>query len=337
MSRCGAVSHRSVVIAAFAAAVAAGAACTRPSRVPAALTDEEFRNALTAGSEAAGEFVHAENLISNETHFPDMVRLLGSVGGVYLGVGPEQNFSYIAGVRPEMAFIVDIRQANRDLHLLYKALFEISDDRVEFVGHLFSRELARGLPPSVSAEDLFAALDAAEPSPARCESTVTLVGDRLRDVHRLELTPADYESVASQLRTFCSRGPGIRYQTGDLIGPSYRELMTATDLLHRPRSYLADEEAFAFVKDMQARNLIVPLVGDFAGSGALAAAASFAREHGAPIRVFYGSNVEVYLSREQTVRFCRNLALLPIDSRSWFVGNKGMRTFRSKLDACPAE
>jgi hypothetical protein len=147
MSRRGAASHRSVVVAAFAAAVAAGAACARPSRIPAALTDDEFRHALTAWSEPSGAFVHAGNLVSNETHFPDMIRLLGSTGGVYVGVGPEQNFSYIAGLRPEIAFIVDIRKENRDLHLLYKALFEVSGDRAEFLARLFSRERPAGPTP----------------------------------------------------------------------------------------------------------------------------------------------------------------------------------------------
>src|SRR5688572_8054119 len=121
-----AASHCAVLIAAFITALTAAAACTRASRLPAALTDDQFRNAMAAWSEPAGEFVHAGNLVSNETHFPDMIRLLGSTGGVYIGVGPEQNFSYIAGLRPEIAFIVDIRKENRDLHLLYKALFEVS-------------------------------------------------------------------------------------------------------------------------------------------------------------------------------------------------------------------
>ena len=54
-------------------------------------------------------------------------------GGVYLGVGPEQNFTYIAAIRPKIAFITDIRRGNLQLHLMYKALFELSADRAEFV------------------------------------------------------------------------------------------------------------------------------------------------------------------------------------------------------------
>jgi hypothetical protein len=336
MSHRTASSRRSVAIVAFVATVAAGAACSRPSRVPQALTDDEFRTALTAWSEPAGEFVHAGNLVSNETHFPDMIRLLGTTRGVYIGVGPEQNFSYIAGVQPEIAFIVDIRKENRDLHLLYKALFEVSGDRAEFLARLFSRERPAGLGTSASVAELFAAIAAAPSSSARCEADVRVVAERL-DARRLQLTAADHESIAFLLRTFCARGPAIRYETGDLTGPTYGDLMGAVDLLRRPRSYLASEDAFAYVKDLHARNLIVPLIGDFAGPRALAAVGEFARRHEATVRVFYGSNVEVYLSREQSARFCRTLSGLPHDSGSWFIGNKGMRTFQSKLEGCPSE
>ena len=96
-------------------------------------------------SEPAGDFARPDNLVSNETHVAEMVRLLRPRGGVYIGVGPEQNFSYIAEIQPAMAFVVDIRRENRDLHLLYKALFELSVDRADFVSRLFSRQATRPL------------------------------------------------------------------------------------------------------------------------------------------------------------------------------------------------
>ena len=64
---------------------------------------------------------------------------------VYLGVGPEQNFTYIAALKPAMVFIVDVRRGNLQLHLMYKALFELSADRADFVARLFSKERPAGL------------------------------------------------------------------------------------------------------------------------------------------------------------------------------------------------
>jgi hypothetical protein len=75
-------------------------------------------------------------------------------------------------------------------------------------------------------------------------------------------------------------------------------------------------------------------VGDFAGAHTLRRVGEFLRAHGGRVRVFYGSNVEVYLSRERGAIFCATLAALPQDARSWFIGNKGMRPLRTKVADC---
>ena len=60
-------------------------------------------------------------------------------GGVYLGVGPEQNFTYMAAIRPAMAFILDIRRQAVMQHLMFKAVFESSADRADFISLLFAK------------------------------------------------------------------------------------------------------------------------------------------------------------------------------------------------------
>lgn len=85
----------------------------------------------------------------------------------------------------------------------------------------------------------------------------------------------------------------------DAVGPSYRALMTATDARGVGRSYLASEDAFAFVKDLQVRNLLVPVVGDFGGPDAIRGVGDYIRQQGSVVSAFYSSNVEVYLSKEQ--------------------------------------
>ena len=79
------------------------------------------------------------------------------------------------------------------------------------------------------------------------------------------------------------------------------------------RSYLATEDAFAFVKDLHARNLIVPVVGDFGGPSAIKGVGDYIRQQGSVVSAFYGSNVEVYLTNQQMAAFCANLAALPYD------------------------
>src|SRR5256885_8329028 len=99
--------------------------------LPARLDDREFWRIIEDFSEPNGYF-RSDNLLSNENAFQHVVPALQSAlpaDGVYLGVGPEQNFTYIAALKPRLAFIVDIRRGNMDLQLLYKAFMELSRDR----------------------------------------------------------------------------------------------------------------------------------------------------------------------------------------------------------------
>jgi hypothetical protein len=324
-----------------AAVVAAQLACsgTASSTVPGALGDNDFWLISAVFSEPAGEFTHSENLLSNERNIAGLSRMLDSRGGVYVGVGPEQNFSYIAALRPSVAFITDIREENRSLHFMYKALFELSDDRAAFLSRLFSREPLHGVDRSSSVEDLFAALDGAKPRDDLYQANVDAVRDRLVDRHRGPLSDSALAWIAHALGAFRAQGPDIHYvpsSPSEPRTPSYRTLMTARDLTGVARSYLASEEAFAFVKDLQSKNLIVPLVGDFAGPHTLRRIGEYARSHRTIVTVFYASNVEVYLTRQRTARFCSNLAALPHDSRSWFIGSKRMEPLTSKLKSCAA-
>src|SRR5207253_638408 len=57
-------------------------------------------------SEPEGTF-DTDNLISNERAYLEVIPTLASrgvSGGAYIGVGPDQNFSYIARIRPEVAY-----------------------------------------------------------------------------------------------------------------------------------------------------------------------------------------------------------------------------------------
>src|SRR5262245_61592593 len=131
---------------------------------PPQLSDAEFWKVATESSEEDGVF-RSDNLLSNETTFQYIIPELlttAKQGRVYMGVGPEQNFTYIAALKPSMAFIIDIRHGNFDVQLLYKALFELSKDRVDFVSRLFSRKRPDGLSAQSNVNDIFNALLKAE-------------------------------------------------------------------------------------------------------------------------------------------------------------------------------
>lgn len=320
----------------LSAALLSTSACQR-STLPPALTDNEFWTLSEALSEPTGSFNVSDNLVSNEPLFAENVRRLRPLGGVYIGVGPEQNFSYIARLRPTMAFIVDIRRENRDLHLFYKALFEVSTDRIDFVSRLFSRARPATLVPSAGVDDLFAAYAAVRPSPDVYKQTATLIRQRLLETHRLPLSPEDLDWIDHVFKAFFTDGPDIQFwgdRRGGDVRPTYRELMTARDYAGNTRSFLATEDAFRFVKDLQGRNLVVPVIGDFGGPNAIRQVGDYVRKRNDVISAFYASNVAVYLTNDQTRAFCRNLATLPAAGNAWFIESKGMRTLASKLRAC---
>ena len=160
------VARRSVLLVAFATLVAVPA--RGQSTIPNQLTDREFWQFVNDVSEPGG-FFRSDNFLSNEMGFlypiPELKRTT-KTGGFYLGVGPEQNFTYIAALQPKMAVLFDIRRQMMVHHLMYKALFELSADRAEFLSKLFSRPRPSGLDTATNAVALFNAFIEAVPDSA---------------------------------------------------------------------------------------------------------------------------------------------------------------------------
>ena len=289
------------------------------------LTNQEFWALMTSLSEPAGNF-RSDNLVSNEIKFqwviPELVRRV-KPGGVYIGVGPEQNFTYIAALKSRIAFIVDVRRGNADLHLMYKALFELSADRADFVSKLLSRPRPEGLTSKSTATEIFGAFSTVDPSEQMLNATLASIRHQLTTVHRFALAGDDLMQIEVIYRVFFLAGTKIQYSPygsfGGTTQPTYAELMAATDETGEPRSFLANEATFAFIKDLEQRNAVVPLVGDFAGPKTLRAIGNYARRRQATISAFYVSNVEEYLQGPASRAFCANVSSLPRGEQSVFI------------------
>jgi hypothetical protein len=302
---------------------------SRPSAeaLPQRLDDRTFWTLVTEFSEPNG-FFRSDILVSNEMvaqHvIPTLQQMLGPVSA-YVGVGPDQNFTYIAALKPRIAFIVDIRRQNLLLHLMYKALIELSPTREEFLSRLFSRPPPPRIATNDSAEALLAAFQEVEPDPVAFERNRAEIYDHLQHTHGFTLSRTDLGLIDYVYRAFYSAGPEIRYSYGRGAGwqpfPTYHDLMVADDGQGVRRSYIASEELYQALRDMQERNLIVPLVGDFAGPKALRSVARYLDLHHATVSVFYTSNVEQYLFRPSDAwqRFYDNVGALPITGRSTFI------------------
>jgi hypothetical protein len=112
-------------------------------------------------------------------------------------------------------------------------------------------------------------------------------------------------------------GRGLNYVT-------YANLMTADDGTGLNRSYLANEENFNVLKNLETKNLLVPVVGDFGGPKAIREVGKYLKSIDAMVSTFYLSNVEQYLGQDgKTGAFLSNVATLPIDDSSRFIRSGG--------------
>lgn len=304
--------------------------------VPERLDDSTFWRTVTELSEPNGYF-RSDNFVSNEGELqyviPELQRRVPA-GRAYVGVGPEQNLTYISALAPSMVFIVDIRRQNLVHHLMFKALMETSPDRVTYVSRLLSRPAPPGLDTLASVVDIFNAMMLAPPDTAMYRRTLREVGLHLTESHGFALSDEDLEGLRYIFGAFAEAGASLTYSWGQMSNrrfggwmPTLAEMMTETDGEGRHRSYLATESAYRAVKQLHERNLIIPVVGDFGGPKALRAVGEWLRAHDATLGVFYASNVEQYLFEDPAVAaaFYENLRALPTDSASTFVRSVSSR------------
>lgn len=279
--------RRTLLLALFAACKPAPVAA--PAPVPDASTataddaGRAFGSLVRDLSEPAGDFL-TDNWVSNETSYlQPKEQLRGRSGGAYVGVGPEQNFSYIALTKPELAFIIDLRRDNATLHLFYKAVFEIAESRDEF-----RALLTGGTNPKIRA--------------------------RIAEF----LDAKDEKSLETIEKVFHERGLQIRFEMHEKNGRTYP---TLESLLDQDGSFLASDEAFRFVQKMERDDRIVPIVGDFAGPHALKAIGAELGKRKLVVSAFYVSNVEQYVMQDgkKWKAWVENVHALPHDDKSVFI------------------
>jgi hypothetical protein len=303
------------------------------SGLPDHLTDQEFWQVSSDLSEPNGQF-QSDNLLSNEMAFATMVPDLiahTKPGGVYLGVGPEQNFTYIAAMKPRWVFITDIRRGNLELQLMYKALFEMSADRAEFVSRLYTKPRPAGLSKTSTVREIMNAFwDVPSADEAQYAQNLKAIDDWLTRKHGLPLSSDDLDGIAGVYRAFYWYGPAMTYSANVALngaagrGVTYADLMLQSDSDGNGLSYLGSDEKFSVLKDLERKNLIVPVVGNFSGPKALRAEGAYLRSHDATVSAFYLSNVEMYLHRAGTWGdFCANVASMPLDDNSVFIRPRG--------------
>ena len=317
------------LLAALPASVTAQATTMAPTPARSASIDSirDFGALIGLLSETGGYF-DTDNLISNESSYLHVIGALdryGVKGGAYIGVGPDQNFSYIARIRPRIAFLMDIRRDNMLQHLMFKALFAASRNRMEYL----ALWLGKRAPSNVEAwstrsiDDIVAYLDSTRSTAATGAAARNAVLDEVRTMG-VALAAADYATIERFHQEFIGAGLSLRFTSAGRAPqpyyPTLRQLILERNLEGRQASYLAREADYRVVKDLQRRNLIIPVVGDLGGTKALRAIGTYMKQRGDKLSAFYASNAEDYVLRDGNFpAYARSIAALPRDANSVFI------------------
>jgi hypothetical protein len=313
------------------------AAAARPAAE--ALTATEFAQLIERISEPNGYF-DTDNLISNESsylHVMGKLRKLNVAGGAYVGVGPDQNFSYIAQVRPRIAFIVDIRRDNQLQHLFFKALFALANNRAEYLCLLFGKPLVMDA-GKWNITQIVEYLDKAPTDRKRLDATREKIVAKLKSFG-VKLDDKDFTTIARIHDEFFTSGLDLKftshYRSPRSYYPSYRDLLLEKDLTGKQCNYLVAEDDFQFVRSLENRNLLIPAVGNFAGDKAFREVGKILKERAEKVTAFYTSNVEYYLMGDSSFdRYAENVRSWPLDPRavlirSVFGGGYGLRSVQN--------
>jgi hypothetical protein len=296
-----------------------------------ALSAEEFSRLIQDFSEEDGYF-RSDNFTSNETsylHIIDKLHQLNVSGGAYIGVGPEQNFTYIAKIRPRIAFIIDIRRQAIIQHLIFKAIFHQAATPAQFLSLLLSRPISGPKAPTKASPiaDLVEYFSAAASPDDFYNQNLARIKKSIQQEFHFPLSARDQMRLEYVFSSFRKNGLGISFQFGGWQRrgyggwfPTFSDLLLQTDSRGLPGNFLANENDYRFVRQMHLQNRIIPIVGDFAGTKALASIAAYLVKNGYKVSAYYTSNVEQFLFQgEMFEHFLANVRKLPVDDRSVFI------------------
>ena len=192
--------------------VPASPVTTFADTLPSQISDAEFWRIVTDFSEPNGPYPY-ENYVGNEVMLQRVIpaaRKTIKPGGVFIGVGPEQNFTYALALEAKMAFVVDIRRQNMLELLIYKALFEMADNRADFLSQLFSRKRPLNLDSKSSVSTLLDAYKTIQPDAKYQQDNLTTIRSVLAK-HGFKLSNDDLKTIDRLHSVFYRGGPAIDY------------------------------------------------------------------------------------------------------------------------------
>lgn len=311
---------------------------TAGAALPDKLSNAEYWKLVTDMAEPGGYFRIPDNFTSNEMEVGQlftMIRQQKVSGGVYLGVGPEQNLSYIAAIRPQMAVLFDIRRQAMLQHQMFKAIFELSPDRADFISMLFAKPRPTKLDSTTEIRAMWDAFWYVPTDTAMARQNYARIVDLLTKTHGFTFTPDEMTMMRNVYDAFIAYGPTITTNGPQSAGRGGNNANTFADMTGYsydsaglPQSFMSSEDNYRYLRNLHLNNLILTVTGDFGGPKAIRAVAEYLRSHDGTVSAFYVSNVEQYLFMDgKEAQFYANVGTLPVTETSIFIRPYSMRGF----------
>jgi hypothetical protein len=226
---------------------------------------------------------------------------------------------------------------------MYKSIFHLADTRAKFLAYLFSKPISAeaNLGPDAPIDKIIEYFETAPTDPLAFSKNLHLIEKTIQEDFRFPLSDRDRISLEYVYTAFRDENLNIRYRSGGPnwpgspwgAFPTLRDILVEHDLKGKPGNFLVARADYEFVRALQDHNRIIPVVGDFSGSRALAGVADYLTRNGYWVSAWYTSNVEQYLFANGVFSsFAENVAKLPITDKSIFI-----RAFPNMREPHPAK
>jgi hypothetical protein len=216
-------------------------------------------------------------VVSNEPNQHLFREAIKDSGGLYVGVGAEQNYLFMGWSRPEVAVLVDFDDVIPRLHHIYASLFRRLDTPEALLGCWTGKVQGEGASPC-SSDQVVSWL------------TEDYEGDILKGVKN------------------------VWKFSRPRIAPHLVSLRDHFTKLGVP-SFLTDQATYTFVAEMVRAGRVRAVRGDFTKRRTMTDIAAFARKACLPVRTLYLSNVDDYINY-YIGQHRKNMVGLPGDERS---------------------
>jgi hypothetical protein len=151
------------------------------------------------------------------------------------------------------------------------------------------------------------------------DNTIGRIIEILENKYKFTLDDRDTSEIREVMNAFYRFHLNIRYSINARMRfPTFAEVLTARDLEGNMSCVFNSDEDYAFIRDLQMKNLIIPVTGDVSERHALRSIGDFMKQYRLKLSAYYVSNFEEYVIKSYRTweGWISNVKNLPINDKS---------------------